>query len=170
VILINKINNFQEINKNLLNLINKIPANPLVEDSNNVISHTDWNLPKSFKREYLDYFFQIIKPYLQKICFKLNSNKFEISNAWFQQYTKNNIHQWHTHPKTNFTNVYFVELLDKSLSTEILNHPNLELNEGDLLTFPAFYYHRSPINLSGKRKTIISFNIDVYDYKDYSSI
>jgi hypothetical protein len=166
MIIINKINNYKEINKNLLDLINKIPRNPLIEDLNSTISHTDFNLPQNFKREYLEYFFEIIKPYFEEICYKLNSKKIKINNAWFQQYTKNNFHKWHTHPKTNFTNVYFVELPNKSLSTEILGQKNLELEEGDLLTFPAFYYHRSPVNLSEKRKTIISFNIDVFDYKD----
>jgi hypothetical protein len=164
MIIINKINNYKEINKNLLDLINKIPINFLKENSISSINNTDWNLPKNLKREYLEYFFEIMKPYFKKICYKLNSSKIEITNAWFQQYTKNSLHQWHTHPKTNFTNVYFVELPDKSLSTEIFGQKNLELNEGDLLTFPAFYYHRSPVNLSEKRKTIISFNMDVFDF------
>jgi hypothetical protein len=167
MLIINKINNYKEINKNLLDLIDKISINSLKEDFSS-ICNTDWNLPKNLKREYLEYFFVILKPYLQKICYQLNCRKIEINNAWFQQYTKNDLHQWHTHPKTNFTNIYFVELPNKSLATEILGQKNLELNEGDLLTFPAFYYHRSPVNLSGKRKTIISFNTDVCDYIDYT--
>jgi hypothetical protein len=165
MIIITKINNSFEINKKLLELIDKIPNNPFIDNTGNVISHTDWNLPQNFKREYIDYFLKIIEPYLEKICSKLNTNKFVFSNFWFQQYIKNDKHEWHTHPKTNFTNVYFVELPDKSLATEILNEKNLEINEGDLLTFPAFYYHRSPINMFDKRKTIISFNADIYDYQ-----
>jgi hypothetical protein len=164
MIIVTKIKNYKEINKNILNLIDKIPTNPLIENLDN-ISHTDYNLPKNFKREYLEYFLKIINPYFEEICFKLHTKKIEISYAWFQQYTENNIHQWHTHPKAHFTNVYFVELPCKSVSTEILNFNNLDLNEGDLLTFPAYFYHRSPINFSGKRKTIISFNTDIYDYK-----
>ena len=163
MIIITKIKNFNEINFKLLSLIDKIPNNPLVECNDN-ITHTDFNLPKSFKREYLEYFFECIKPYFVDMCSKLHTKRIEISNAWFQQYTKNSIHQWHTHPNTNFTNVYFVELPSKSLATEIFNHPNLDLNEGDLLTFPAYYYHRSPINLSKERKTIISFNTSIYDF------
>lgn len=167
MILITKIKNSFEKNKKILELIDKIPNNPLIENSANVISHTDYNLPKNFKREYLDYFLKIIEPCIKEICIKLNTSKFIISNCWFQQYTKDNVHEWHTHPNTNFTNVYFVELPDKSLATEILGEKNLEINEGDLLTFPAFYYHRSPINVFDKRKTIISFNADIYDYQKY---
>jgi hypothetical protein len=164
MIIITKIKNFDKINSKLLSLIDKIPKNPLVERNSN-IAHTDFNLPNTFKKEYLDYFFESIKPYYVEICAKLYSKKIEITNAWFQQYTRNSLHKWHVHPNANFTNVYFVELPSKSLATEILNHSNLNLNEGDLLTFPAYLYHRSPINLSEKRKTIISFNsnIDVFD-------
>jgi hypothetical protein len=165
MIIITKIENFKEINKQLLSLIDKIPNNPLVEYNDN-ITHTDFNLPKNFKREYLEYFIEHIKPYFIEICAKLHTKRIEISNAWFQQYTKNSIHQWHTHPNANFTNVYFIELPSKSLATEILNHPNLNLNEGDLLTFPAYYHHRSPINLSEERKTIISFNSNIYGFNN----
>lgn len=163
MIIITKIKDFEKFNVKLLSLINKTPKNPLIEFNDN-ITHTDFNLPKNFKREYLDYFLEFIKPYLLEICAKLHTKKIEVSNAWFQQYTKNSLHQWHTHPNTHFTNVYFVELPFKSLGTEILNQDNLDLNEGDLLTFPAYYFHRSPINLSEKRKTIISFNSNIYDF------
>ena len=167
MILITKIKNYQEINLKILSLIDKIPNNPIIENNDN-IKHSDYNLPKGFKREYLEYFFEVIKPYFIEMCLKLHTKKIQISRAWFQQYTKNCEHRWHTHPQCNFTNVYFVELPFKSLATEILNHPNLNLNEGDLLTFPAYYFHRSPLNLSEKRKTIISFNSDVYDYNNKS--
>jgi hypothetical protein len=165
MILITKIKNYKEINSKILSLIDKIPNNSIIENNENIL-HTDWNLPKGFKREYIEYFFEVIKPYFKEMCLKLHTIKIEVSNAWFQQYVKNGMHGWHTHAKTNFTNVYFVELPLKSLATEILNHPNLDVNEGDLLTFPAYYYHRSPLNLSEKRKTIISFNSDIYDYNN----
>jgi hypothetical protein len=163
MIFINKINNFKEINKKLLDLIDKIPNNPLIENGDNII-HTDYNLPINFKREYLNYFFEIIKPYIEKISINLKSKKIKISHTWFQQYEKNNTHGWHTHPQAHFTNVYFVELPSNSIATEILGQDNLDLNEGDLLTFPAYYYHRSPINLTNERKTIISFNSDISCY------
>jgi hypothetical protein len=163
MIIITKINNYKEINKNILSLINKIPNNSL-QEKNDKIFHTDWNLPINFKREYVEYFIKIIDPYLQKIAFKLNSKNIEISNIWFQQYNKLDTHNWHTHPKTNFSNVYFVQLPSKSLGTEILNYDKLDLNEGDLLTFPAYMYHRSPVNITEQIKTIISFNSNFFDY------
>ena len=163
MIKINKIDNYKEINKKLLFLIDKIPNNPLKERNDN-ISHTDWNLPPELKREYLDYFIEIIKPYMLKISKELKSKKCEIGNIWFQQYGKNSTHQWHTHTHCHFTNIYFVELPSKNLGTEILNEEKLKLREGDLLSFPSYFYHRSPINLGTKRKTIISFNSNFEEY------
>jgi len=163
MIIITKINNYEEINKNLLSLIDKIPNNPLIECEDD-ISHTDWNLPKKFKREYLEYFYTIISPYMKEMAIKFNSRQYSITEGWFQQYDKLKTHQWHTHPMANLTNVYFVELPSKSLGTEILGHERLDLNEGDLLTFPAYWYHRSPVNLDMGRKTVVAFNSNFFDY------
>ena len=164
MIIITKIDNYKEINKNLLDLIGKIPKNPLKNDGEEDISNTDWNIPQSTKREYLEYFYKVISPHMDKLAIALKSKNWLINNGWFQQYEQSKSHSWHTHAKTNFTNVYFIELPNKSLGTEILNHEKLDLNEGDLLTFPGYLYHRSPVNLTNERKTIISFNSDFYDY------
>jgi hypothetical protein len=160
MIIINKIKNSKKINKELLKLIEEI-KNPYVDELGNNVSNTDWSLPKDYKRKYLDYFIEIIKPYLYKINKKLNSKEFIIHNFWFQQYLKLDKHSWHTHEGANFTNIYFVELPDNSLTTEIFKYKKIKLNEGDLLTFPAYYFHRSPINNTNKRKTIISFNSSI---------
>ena len=43
----------------------------------------------------------------------------EIQNGWFQQYYTNDFHQWHRHAKTNFANVYYLELPDKNMTTKV---------------------------------------------------
>jgi hypothetical protein len=163
--LITKIKESKELNKVLLNLLEKIPNNPLKE-GNDFIEKTDWNLPKDLKREYVEYFLKIIRPYLEKIAISFKSKKVSVSDIWFQQYTKSGVHQWHNHPYTNWTNVYFVELPSKYLATEILNYDKLNIEEGDMLTFPAYIYHRSPPNFSDSRKTIVSFNSNFYDFNN----
>jgi hypothetical protein len=164
MIIITKIQNSDEINKKLLDFFKKID-NPFSENISR-ISNTDWSLPREQKREYLDYFSEIIKPYMFKIASKLYSESWNIHNFWFQQYLKSDNHNWHTHPDCQFTNVYFVELPDESLSTQILGHEKVKAKEGELLTFPAYFYHRSPINNSNKRKTIISFNSSFFDFNE----
>jgi len=85
---------------------------------------------------------------------------------WFQQYFKNDIHSWHTHKYTHFTCVYFVEMTDSSQKTLIKNFgsDNLleyEAEEGDIIIFPGFLSHSSPLINTDNRKTIISFDLDI---------
>lgn len=167
MIVIQKVENYIELNKKLLKLIDKIPNNPLIETG--PISHTDWNLPRTFKREYLDCFIPAIQPQLNNLKNQFRSKEYKIANIWFQQYTHNNYHDWHCHGEANFANVYFVELPSNSIGTEILGMENLNLKEGDLLTFPAFLYHRSPKNITNDRKTVIAFNTNLSDFNDKSN-
>jgi len=164
MILITKIKNSKEINKNLLKLISNIKNSH--SDKSSKIFNSDWSLPTNYKRDYLSYFIEIINPYMNEIASKLYSNEWNIHNIWFQQYLKSNYHNWHTHQGANFANIYFIELPNKFLATEIYKSKKINVKEGDLLTFPAYFYHRSPINKSNKRKTIISFNSSFGDFSE----
>ena len=66
-----------------------------------------------------------------------------------------------THPNTQFTNIYYLELPDSLYKTEVkdINNNILEFDakEGDILTIPSHLIHGSKPN-SNKRKTIISYN------------
>jgi hypothetical protein len=161
--IVTKIKEHEQIKNELLSLINKIPKNKYQE-----ISHTDWNLPKDYKREYLEYFYNIIKPYMLEMTGLLNEKTWSIQNGWFQQYYKKDIHVWHRHQKVNFTNVYYLELPKDTLVTKIkpeLNNEKtyaLKAIEGDMVTFPACISHTSEKIRNNLRKTIISFNSDFY--------
>ena len=94
--------------------------------------------------------------------YKCNS---AVINSWFNQYDPYSAssHPWHDHPKSALTNVYFVELEDKSLGTVLKNQKtgkdiNVRVEEGQILTFHASIMHKSPKNLTNSRKTVISFN------------
>ena len=50
-----EVSNFLEHKKKLIDLIYKIPINPLLLEGDK-ISHQDYNLPKNIEREYIDYF------------------------------------------------------------------------------------------------------------------
>ena len=144
--------------KKLLSLINK--GNFSSFDN---IHRTDWHFDKNTKREYLDLFYKIITPYMDKMCLTMKAKTWRIHNGWFQQYKKNNCHEWHRHAEANFANVYYLELPDKNMTTKI-KEPftnkllKIKAKEGDVLTFPAYALHKSEKILSGLTKTIISFN------------
>lgn len=164
-IIISKIKNHSEVKQKLLSYIDEMPHNSLLpgEKVNDVISKTDWNLPKTVERKYLDFISPILVDTITESYreFKINGISFE--NFWFQQYGYSDFHGWHVHISCHWTNVYFVELPDKSIKTEILNFENTEkidydIEEGDIISFPSMLYHRSPPNPSNDRKTIVSFN------------
>ena len=163
-LVITKIKEHSNIKEMILNEIHKTKQN----NYRNVTS-TDWQTPSNIERTYFTkYIKDIVNKYYTRIAEQLklkdfNITKLIIHNWWFQIYGKNSTHDWHTHAGSHFTNVYFIELPDPTCATEIKGHDNLNIEEGDLITFPAYWPHRSPINTTNKRKTIISFNTS-YEY------
>ena len=65
--------------------------------------------------------------------------------------------------KTNFTNVFYINLPHREIKTQIKDkykNFNINVEEGDILSFPGYYAHCSPINIYDESKIIISFNMD----------
>jgi len=149
----------KKIKQKLLDLINLMP-----NSSFESITKTDWNLPKEHEREYLDYFYDLLTPYLNEMCNNLKCNSWNIDNGWYQVYDKHDEHDWHTHPKSNYTNVYYLHLPNKSIRTNVYDvmtnkiMDDFEVNEGQILTMPAHFIHRSPSNNTNDKKIVISFN------------
>jgi hypothetical protein len=146
--------------QNLLNLIDSIPNLSSNIELGEQVSKSDWYLNSSYPRKYWDYFFNILAPWFDHMENKYGHkiSKMQIANYWFQQYLDSDYHGWHTHPNSNFSNVYFLELPETNMTTEFKDHKPISVKEGDIITFPAYLLHRSPINSSGKRKTVIVFN------------
>tara|TARA_R100000742_G_C4232040_1_gene53406 strand:- start:120 stop:659 length:540 start_codon:yes stop_codon:yes gene_type:complete len=136
------------------------------------ISKTDWLSRGEQKVNWYNYGFseRDRKSYTKFLYKKFGKKETIITETWFQQYDKNSgtQHKFHNHyseeTPNSLTNIYYVELGDKSLRT-ILIHPKTgkeiipRVKEGQILTFDATILHRSPPNLSDSRKTVISFNI-----------
>lgn len=139
-----------------------------------VLSKSDWNLnknPEIFKKNFIDSkepnYYNILEPYLNKILKDLSvydkSVTLNVSQGWFNQYTKLNYYFYHWHPGARWAVVYYVELPTNGPKTEFENFfgspvtPNVQ--EGNILVFPGWLKHKSPPNLSNNRKTIIAFNV-----------
>ena len=161
-----RINNFNEHKHKLVSLINKIPETSL-NDQKQKISHTDWQIPKTMKREYREYFLKnIFEDFAKNLCCKFDSQAIEVVNMWFQIYKKGDFHDLHRHQNSHFTNVFFINLPNKNLKTKIYslekNIIDVSIEEGDILTFPGFLKHESVINNFEDEKIIISFNINLF--------
>ena len=135
---------------------------------NEHITKTDWFVDVHQPRDYWDFLAGYLWPRVLEVCinsfhYPFNSSDNKVTNFWFQQYSKGDFHGWHRHGFSSVSAVYFLELPDNKgtefklpQSSEIYQP---EVKEGDILIFPAFLVHRSPVNDTEKRKTIVAFNV-----------
>ena len=166
--IVTDIKEHKELKNNLLKYIEEMPQSN-IDDGYVVVSKTDWNISSDYKRDYMNLFFNIIKPYMEEMTCKLKFTGWEIINAWYQVYNKGDKHNWHIHLGTTYANVYYLSLPSKSLSTQLYDPmndrviKNIKVKEGQVLTFPAHIIHRSPVNNNDNQKVIISFNTNFMD-------
>ena len=142
------IENFQDIKQELLNKISVFGNVRHTNVDQTCIS--DWDLPAETPRAYGELFLKAVKPHLEHMKESLKVENYEIINYWFQQYQNNDYHGWHVHRSCHYANVFFIELPKLDLKTEIYNLKNeridVDINEGDILTFPAFLKHKAVEN------------------------
>jgi hypothetical protein len=166
IIFKSKIENHSKIKKSILDSISSMGTNSLVNSvSRENIFNTDWHLDSKIPRPY----FEIVEYYLFTHCEKVPNyygyKDVLISNMWFQQYKPGDYHRFHVHPKSVFSNVYYVDISENTPKTTFLfkgKETYIPVEEGDVLTFPSFLVHNSPKNIDNKIKTVISFNSDAY--------
>ena len=147
----------------LLKYIDEMPQDS-INDGIEVTSKTDWNIPADYKRDYLDCFLKEFELSLMEMAGKLRCTRWKVDNMWYQVYNKGDKHDWHAHPGSNYSNVYYLSLPNKSLSTQLYDPmndrviKNIKVREGQVLTFPGNVIHRSPVNNNDDQKVVISFN------------
>tara|TARA_R110000751_G_scaffold113386_1_gene212527 strand:- start:140 stop:625 length:486 start_codon:yes stop_codon:yes gene_type:complete len=142
----------------LIKLINKAPGTKLRE-----IIKTDWTLDQKINKEYFKFLLPYLNEPLKKFKRKLYRDKevnLEIDKVWYQVYSKNSHHVWHTHAHVNFACVYYLKLTNSKHKTLFHNIKPIDIKEGDFLIFPAWLVHCSPIIESKDKKIIISFNLN----------
>ena len=164
MILVNSVKDHKSHKKTLLKLIDDFKR--LHDTKDYTKCSTDFNISQDIDRDYLDYFrVRILDDVIESISKQLGLApcEWDVLMAWFQQYNQSNVHSWHNHAYTQFTNCYFLELPDATHKTEILdingNILEYDAKEGDIITFPAWMKHRSKPH-EGEQKTVIAFNLD----------
>ena len=169
-ILKTKLKKHFEIRDKILDIIN----NDLFKDwfqedtyiSDN-IHKVDWFKAKDSNREWFKIIQQPLYETLLDMAESIGFTEIALEHVWFQQYQKKGKHGWHSHGFNN-TGVYYLEYdSKKNPPTEFLYPCNLKekfsinVEEGDIISFPSFVIHRAPENMSTKNKTIVSFNYDL---------
>ena len=117
------------------------------------------------KKQYFDLIYNDIFFHIKQIFDKLELEKIVVSHVWFQQYLQNDFHSFHTHEKTSWNCVYYLEFGNGTPGTTFKNFFDNslftpEVEEGDIIIFPSFIKHTSLPNKSTTRKTIIAFNVE----------
>ena len=173
LIKIQKISNHLEFKKTLLYLIENYPSikwtsNNLDKTLNYNVSKTDWEDDKP--KDYINIYLKNINKYFYNYDF-IKSSVIKVHNVWFHQYNKNDFHDWHLHGGCHFASIYYLELKNKDYETEFYDYENnkiikFNIEEGDLIIFPAFIPHRSPKILDDNRKTIIAANFSFDNLKN----
>lgn len=162
---VSKFEAHESIKEKLLELIHTQNSNSVVTIGEN-ISTTDWNVDIGKNREYWNFLYPYLKPHVDCVYDSLNIIKRDFTNYWYQQYSKNDYHDWHEHG-TSWSNVYYLELPNDELRTQVISPVDgtifsPEVYEGYILSMPGILKHRSPPNVSEDRKTVIAFNIKVF--------
>lgn len=161
------VDNFTSIKEKILNLLDfsSQVSSELKENVEVSISRSDWDYNQDGNREWLRQVFPMIQQHILEACQKMGYNSYEISEIWFQQYENNDSHGWHIHAG-NFAGVFYVELPEGTPITNFVDPITKKIfvpdaAEGDIVIFPSYLLHKSPVNQSFNRKTIISFNFNI---------
>jgi hypothetical protein len=151
----------EEIKPLILSQIKSMGVHGFIEEGQQ-LSNSDWYLPNNRVRPYFIYVQDIFAKLQNDIIEKFNySPKTDGMTYWFQQYKKGDYHDWHAHFGCMFSNVYYVDLPEKASKTtfKVLDREfEVDVEEGQILTFPSCFLHTSKPNKSTKIKTVISVN------------
>tara|TARA_Y200000002_G_scaffold10096_2_gene8308 strand:+ start:15383 stop:15991 length:609 start_codon:yes stop_codon:yes gene_type:complete len=172
-IAINKISEHLDIKEKCLSLIDESPGERTRYAGGNLdITRCDYSVDgvtldnDDPARKWLTF----LKPYLMNVVTdtykNLGYDTFKIHNIWYQQYETGSTHGWHVHTDCQWTSVYYLDLPDLAPKTQLVSPWDnktiikLDIQEGDVITFPSFVIHQAPKNKNNKTKTIVSFNSD----------
>ena len=155
-----------ELKSALLNLLDTAKYENTVNSQVEVsITKTDWFDCTNFERPWFKFIKESLTTEVLSVYKDIGYGGLRLNEIWFQQYLQQSEHGWHVH-SANFTNVYYVELPEGTSKTQLIEPYSgklieLDVEEGDIVSFPSMVLHRGPPNNSNSRKTIISFNTDV---------
>lgn len=153
----------KELKKPLLNAIKKQKLPPINNaQTQEIIFKTDWYTTGD--KSYIEILYEPMTKHMIDVFKSIKINDPVYQFFWFTQYKKNNTFGRHDHRKSTWVSIYYLDLPKNTPITNFINVLNDDIFvpniiEGDIITFPGFVIHWSPINTSNKTKTVISFNV-----------
>ena len=184
-----KLDNYKEINKELLNYILELQKSDKTGNAHS--NKGGWHSqnfdivnqgpPINFLNKIKDYLKHIIS---NEFGWKYVPNKQRIVAMWAIINKKNSFNVMHNHQNCYFSSAYYVKKPKNSgditffdpKEAKTYRFPKIEKyteysseavtikpEEGDLLIFPSYLYHSVGENLSEDDRIVVSFNVDI-DY------
>lgn len=141
--------------------------NSVNSTDDDLIEKTDYYINYDNKNKtYIDLL--INNNFTDEINMQLQSKSisaWKLIDMWYQVYTTNGRHDWHTHSTCHWSFVYYLQLPPKAKGTmvkDMITQEEIYLNqkEGDIFIFPSQIRHCSPVNFDNNEKIIIAGNID----------
>ena len=182
-----KLENYKQINKELLNYILELQKKD--KKGNNRSNRGGWHSPNfdiinpgppiNFINSFKDFLKHIIE---DEIGWEYVPNKQRVVAMWAIINKKNSYNVKHNHQNCYLSSAYYLKkpknsgditFFDpKEVKTyrfpEVEKHTSysaesitVKPEEGDLLIFPSYLYHDVGVNLSDEERIVVSFNIDI---------
>ena len=182
-----KLENYKQINKELLNYILELQKKD--KKGNNRSNRGGWHSPNfdlvnpgppiNFINSFKDFLKHIIE---DEIGWEYIPNKQRVVAMWAIINKKNSYNVKHNHQNCYLSSAYYIKKPENSGDItfydpkesktyrfpEVEKHTNysaesvtIKPEEGDLLIFPSYLYHDVGVNLSDKERIVVSFNIDI---------
>ena len=182
-----KLENYKQINKELLNYILELQKKD--KKGNNRSNRGGWHSPNfdivnpgppiNFINSFKDFLKHIIE---DEIGWEYVPNKQRVVAMWAIINKKNSYNVRHNHQNCYLSSAYYIKKPENSGDItfydpkesktyrfpEVEKHTNysaesvtIKPEEGDLLIFPSYLYHDVGVNLSDEERVVVSFNIDI---------
>ena len=185
-----KIDSYQEWNAQLLDYIYELKEDDEsgIERSNINGWHSkpfDLKKKNSIQHKFFlnitKYVFDVLKSY----GWKADPEKIICSEMWAIINKKNNFNLLHTHPNSYLSAAYYAKapknsgnfIIEDPLSVSRHSYPiietktefntkvvGLDIEEGDLLIFPAYLPHKVGKNNTDEDRVVVSFNININNF------
>ena len=182
-----KLENYKQINKELLNYILELQKKD--KKGNNRSNRGGWHSPNfdlvnpgppiNFINSFKDFLKHIIE---DEIGWEYIPNKQRVVAMWAIINKKNSYNVKHNHQNCYLSSAYYIKKPENSGDItfydpkesktyrfpEVEKHTNysaesvtIKPKEGDLLIFPSYLYHDVGVNLSDEERIVVSFNVDI---------
>ena len=182
-----KLKDFKNLNKDLVKYIYELQG----EDSNGLersnkggwhSKNFDLTVKSSIQKKFIIKVQEYILNVFQSCGWKTENQNIRITEMWAIINKRDNFNVLHTHPNCYLSAAYYVKAPKKCGRFQVEN-PNIakkhsypeinirnelntegaaiDIDEGDLLIFPAYLPHKVGKNESDEDRIVISFNIDI---------